>query len=234
MITSLDIFLKVKQRLNKGDTQDDENLSPYVVVEAYNKAQLNIVNRLSGKNNLYKSGVESSVARVDDLQCLINDQPKKLSGVAKEGYFLTEELPKDHLRYIRTTCKASKDSCDKKDLFVYLQEESNLNTLLKNDYFNPSFEWAETIGTIANNRLKVFTLDKFKIHNVYLTYMKEPVSIDIQGYFKQDGSPSTNINPELPDSVVEMCIDETVRILSGDMQNQFSNQIAQQNLQMSE
>jgi hypothetical protein len=34
--------------------------------------------------------------------------------------------------------------------------------------------------------------------------------------------------------MVEMSIDEACRILSGDMQNQFSNQIAQQNLQNTE
>ena len=55
MISSLDIALKVKYRLNKVDTQDDENISGYNIVEAYNKAQLNIVNRLLGKNNNYTS-----------------------------------------------------------------------------------------------------------------------------------------------------------------------------------
>ena len=234
MITSLDIALKVKYRLNKVDTQDDENISVYNIVEAFNKAQLNVVNRLYGKNNNYKSGIESTRKRVDDLKILLNPAPKILSATKKEGYYLSEALPKDYFHLVRTTCLASRKDCSKKEMFIYLQEESNLNTLLNNDFVNPSFEWAETIGTIAGDKIKVFTQNKFEINKVYLTYLRKPRTIDIIGYIKKDGSFSTNIDPELPDDLVEMSIDEACRILSGDMQNQFSNQIAQQNLQNTE
>lgn len=231
MISSLDIALKIKQRLNKGDTQDDENLPPYVIVEAYNKGQLNVVNRLSNKNNIYKTGFESTISRVDELQMLINSEAKVLSTFKKEGYYLTEEIPKDYLRYIRTSCIAYNKICSKKEIYIYLQEESNLHTLLTNEFINPSFEWAETIGTITENKIKVFTQDKFEINKVYLTYLRKPINIDLAGYIKQDGTQSSTIDPELPDDMIEMAIDDACRILSGDMQNQFSNQIAQQNLQ---
>jgi hypothetical protein len=234
MITSLDIFLKIKQRLNKGDTQDDENFPPYVAVEAYNKACLNVISRIISKNNNYKTGLESTTNRVDDLQVLINDLPKKLNVSKKDNYFLTEKLPENYFRYIRVFCKGSKKGCEEKDITVFLQEESNLNTLLDNSTVNPSFEWRETIGTIANNHIKVFTLNTFNISNVFLTYIRKPIKIDIEGYIKQDGSLSTNINPDLPEDMIEMIIDEACRILSGDIQDQFSNQISQQNLQMSE
>ena len=234
MITSLDIALKIKYRLNKVDTQDDENISVYNIVEAFNKAQLNIVNRLYGKNNNYKTGIESSRKRVDDLKILLNLEPKILSVSKKDGYYLSEGLPNDYFHLVRVTCLASRKDCSKKEIFIYLQEESNLNTLLRNENTNPNFEWGETIGTIVENNIKVFTLDKFEVSKIFLTYLRRPRAIDIPGYIKQDGSSSIQINPEMPDDIVEMCIDEAVRILSGDMQNQFSNQISQQNLQMSE
>ncbi len=231
MISSLDIALKIRQRLNKVDTQDDENLPLYVIVEAYNKGQLNVVNRLLNKNNIYKTGAESTINSVDDLQILLNSEPKVLASTKKEGYYLTEALPENYLRYTRTTCIGRTAKCKSKEIFVYLQEEANLNTLLDNNLVNPSFEWAETIGTIAENKIKVFTQNKFEISKVYLTYYKKPRNIEIAGYTKKDGNPSTTIDPELTDDMVEMSIDEACRILSGDMQNQFSNQIAQQNLQ---
>ena len=84
MISSLDVALKIRQRLNKVDTQDDENLPLYVIVEAYNKGQLNIVNRLSSKNNIYKTGLESTTFRVDDLECLINPDAYILSTTKKD------------------------------------------------------------------------------------------------------------------------------------------------------
>lgn len=234
MIGSLDIALKIKQRLNKIDTQEDENLPLNVIVEAYNKGQLNIVNRLSNKNNIYKTGTESTTFRVDDLEILINPEPKSLTVIEKDDYYLTEPLPSDYFRYIRTFCDGLTQSCSEKRIKIYLQEESNLNTLLNNEFINPSFEWGETIATIAGKRIKVFTQNKFKINKVYLTYLRKPKNIDIVGYYKKDGSPSITIDPELSEDLIEMSIDEACRILSGDMQNQFSNQIAQQNLQNTE
>lgn len=234
MISSLDIALKVKYRLNKVDTQDDENISIYNIVEAYNKAQLNIINRLLSKNNNYKTGVESTKKRIDDLKNLVNEEPKTLSVQKKSGYVITENLPKDYFHHIRTTCLAKNNLCSKKDMFVYLQEESNINTLLRNQHINPSFEWGETIGTLVGNKLKIYTENKFDVDKAYITYIKFPKNIDIPGYIKKDGSLSTQIDPELPDDIVEMTIEESVRILSGDIQSKFSNQISQQNLQMSE
>ena len=118
MISSLDVALKIRQRLNKVDTQDDENLPLYVIVEAYNKGQLNIVNRLSSKNNIYKTGLESTTFRVDDLECLINPDAYILSTTKKDGFYLTDYIPKDYLRYIRTTCIAKTNSCKAKELSI--------------------------------------------------------------------------------------------------------------------
>ena len=165
---------------------------------------------------------------------LINPEPKALTVVKKDSYYLTEKLPADYLRYIRTTCLAKTTSCPEKKIDIYLQEESNLNTLLGNSFVNPSFEWGETIATIAGDKIKVFTDNKFEVNKVFLTYLKFPLNIDIAGYINKKGQPSSNIDPELPDDIIEMSIDEACRILSGDMQNQFSNQIAQQNLQNTE
>lgn len=231
MISSLDIALKIKYRLNKVDTNDDENLPIVNIVEAYNKAQVSVQSRLANKNNIYKTGLESSKERIDDLDILINPEPLTLPITKKNGYYVSDTLPDNYFRHIRITCEASNTKCSSKEMFIYLQEESNLNTLLRNENVNPNFEWAETICTIAGNRIKVF-FDDFEIKNLYFTYMRKANNIDIPGYEKEDGSPSTLINPELSDTVIEMCIDEACRILSGDMGNQFSNQISQQNLQM--
>lgn len=231
MITSLDVALKIKYRLNKVDTQDDQNLPIQNIVEAYNKAQISVQSRLANKNNIYKTGLESTKERTDDLEVLINAEPIILPITKKQGYYISNSIPINYFRHIRVTCIASNSKCSSKEMFVYLQEESNLNTLLRNEHVNPSFEWAETICTIAEDKIKVF-YDDFEIKKLYFTYMRKARNIDIPGYEKEDGSPSTLINPELPDNVVEMCIDEACRILSGDTGNQFSNQISQQNLQM--
>lgn len=232
-MTSLEVLVKVRNRLNKVDTQDDENLAVYSIIEAFNKAQLNVVNRLFNRNNNYKTGVESTKKRIDDLRVLINTNPINLN-ISKQDIYYVADLPKDYFHHIRIECLAKNESCQEKRLKVYLGEESNLNTLLTNEHLNPNFDWAETIATITEDNLKVFTLNKFEIKKVFLTYLRFPVNIDAPGYIKEDGSNSTQIDPELPDDIIEMCIDETTRIMSGDMHNQLSNQISQQNLQMNE
>jgi len=229
-----DVILKIEQRLNKKATSDYDNVPVFEQIEAYNKATINVVLRLHGLNNMYKHGVESTRKRVEDLKFLINKDPLKLRVTRKDGYYLTENMPADYLLYIRSYSIAKNEQCPGKQITNYLGEESNINTLLGNDNTNPNFEWGETVITLVDHNIKVYTENKFDIVNVYLTYLRYPRKVDIQGYIKPDGSNSTNIDPDLPDYIVEMCIDEAVRIISGDIENQFGNSMAQQNLSQDE
>lgn len=229
-----DIILKIEQRLNKKSTHDYDNVPIFEQIEAYNKGTLNVILRLYGLNNIYKTGVESTRKRIEDLKFLINKDPLKLKVIKKDGYYLTENMPDNYLLYVRSFSTAKSKSCPYKKINNYLGEESNINTLLGNENTNPNFEWGETIVTLADHAIKIYTEDKFDIINVYLTYIRYPRKIDIEGYIKADGSNSTNIDPDLPDYIVEMCIDEAVRIISGDIENQFGNSIAQQNLSQEE
>ncbi|BCV01353.1 MAG: hypothetical protein CM15mV42_0290 [uncultured marine virus] len=64
--------LKLKQRLNKLDSQDYDNIEPWQMVEAFNKAQLEWCRRNLHGGNVYKEGDEASKRRIDDLQVLFN------------------------------------------------------------------------------------------------------------------------------------------------------------------
>ena len=229
-----DVVLKVKQRVNKKDTQDYDNIPVFEIIKDFNKAQLSVLNRLYGANNNYKQGFEATRKRVEDFKYLLTDDPLRLSVTRKKGYYLTEELPDNYFRYVRSTTTASNPYCKLKELFNYQGEESNINTILGNENMNPNFEWGETVVTLVKNKIKIYTQDKFSVIHLDLTYLRKPKEVDIQGYIKLDGTPSVNIDPELPEDVIEMCIDETARIIQGDIQNQFGNQIAQQNLQLDE
>lgn len=229
-----DVILKVKQRLNKKDTSDYDNVPVFEIIEAYNKATTNVVLRLHELNNNYKAGFEATRKRVEDLKFLINKDPLELNVVKKSGYYLTENMPANYFIYITSYSLGKTKECSGKRIKNYQGEESSINTLLSNQNTNPNFEWGETVVTLAENNMKVYTQDKFDIVNVYLTYLRHPQVVDSQGYIKVDGTPSVNIDPDLPDHVVEMCIDEAVRILSGDIENQFGMQQSDQNLAKSE
>ena len=67
--------LKLKQRLNKLDSQDYDNIEPWQMIEAFNKAQLEWCRRNLHGNNPYKEGDEGSKKRIDDLQILLTELP---------------------------------------------------------------------------------------------------------------------------------------------------------------
>lgn len=233
-MTTREIIIKVKKRVNKDDTNDFDNLSLFSIIEAYNKAQLNVVNYLSGLNNIYKSGIESTTKRIDNLSTLLNPTPLELTVTKADKYYISQSFPQNYMRYVSSYSLAKNNKCDSKRILHFPYEEGNIELINRNDNQNASFEWGEAPITIANNQLKIHSNNQFDVLNTYLTYLKYPINIDIQGYIKQDGTPSTTIDPELPDDVVEMCIDETVRIIQGDIQNPLGIQVAMQNIQRNE
>lgn len=229
-MTTEEVIIKIKKRVNKDDTDDFDNLSLFSCVEAYNKAQLNVVNYLTGQTNQYKQGSEATFRNVDRLTVLLNKTPQPLN-VTKEGsYFYTETFPEQYFKYLSSYSEATNGKCAKKEILHIPVEEANIHVIKRNHNQNASFEWAEAPITIAESRLKIHTDNKFDILKAYLTYYRYPITIDIAGYVKSDGTNSVTIDPELPEDVVEMCIDEAVRIIQGDIQNGTGLQIAQQNL----
>ena len=66
------IVIKLKQRLNKLDSQDYDNIECWQAVEAFNKAQVEWCRRQLHGINIVKEGDEQSTRRKDDLQVLLN------------------------------------------------------------------------------------------------------------------------------------------------------------------
>ena len=80
------IVIKVKQRINKLDSQDYDNLECWQIVEAFNKAQVEWCRRQLHGLNIVKEGDEQSTRRKDDLQVLLTTDP--LTMTDKKIYFL--------------------------------------------------------------------------------------------------------------------------------------------------
>ena len=86
------ITIKMKQRINKLDSQDYDNIECWQVVEAFNKAQVEWARRQLHGINLVKEGDEQSTRRKDDLQVLM--QTSKLP-LADQDYYYSGTLPVD-------------------------------------------------------------------------------------------------------------------------------------------
>ena len=82
------LLIKLKQRLNKLDSQDFDNIQCWQFVEAFNKAQLEWCRRNLHGGNMYKEGDELSKKRIDDLQPLLIEL--SLTGTVTDTYFETD------------------------------------------------------------------------------------------------------------------------------------------------
>ncbi len=221
------IQLKIKQRLNKLDSQDYDNLECWQIVEAFNKGQVNWCRRNLHGLNVKQEGDEQSKRRIDDLQILLTDSVLPLSN--KDLYKESNVLPDNYLEWKRLSGKASTDCCEPRNMVIYLAEEANVDELLRDKHKQPNFEWGETFCTLKGNKVKVFTNNKFDIANATLTYYRQPRRIEIEGCvdpYTQAAS-TVDVECEFKDDIIELFIDEAAKILAGDIESLNQQQTAQ-------
>jgi hypothetical protein len=111
-------------------------------------------------------------------------------------------------------------------MVVYLTEVANVDLLLRDPNKNPNFDWAETFATLSNNTLKIYTNGLFKPVNVMLNYYRQPRKIEIAGIPDPYTGvvPTVDVTSEFKDDLVELFVDETVKILAGDIESTIQYQ----------
>lgn len=217
------ITVKMKQRLNKLDSNDYDNIECWQVVEAFNKAQVEWTRRQLHGINMVKEGDEQSNRRKDDLQVLLSKSSLLLGN---KDYYYTASIPAEYLEWKRVDVYAKQECCEKRRMTVYLAEEGNLNQLLRDDNKKPNFEWSETFATLIGNHVNIYTNNDFDITSADLVYYRQPIKIQIQGCVDPYTTLTSPINVEceFKDDIIELIIDEAVGILAGDIEssNQYS------------
>ena len=222
------LLIKLKQRLNKLDSQDYDNIECWQFVEAFNKAQVEWCRRNLHGGNMYKEGDELSKKRIDDLQPLLIEL--SLTGTSTDVYFESDNFPVDtYLEYKRVGTDAQTECCPARDMTVYLAEEANVPLLLRDPLKNPDFEWGETFCTMINNTIRIYRNADFTIVNPILTYYRQPVYIEILNCVDPyTGLVSTvNIDCEFKDDLAEVMLDDAASIIAGDIENTYQQQRAQ-------
>jgi hypothetical protein len=216
--------LKIYQRLNKLASFDYDNIECWKIVEAFNKAQLEWVRRQIDGLNQKREGDESTKMRIDDLQNLLVETPMTGSS-QKDLYFQTRRLSTDYLYYKGLTFDATSKCCPNKKMVVYLAEVADVSNYLYDSFRKPSLEWGETFATIQGNRIRIYHNDEFGVANANLTYYRKPVYVTFANCVDPGtGNPTTDVECEFKDDIVEILIDETAAILAGDIEamNQLS------------
>lgn len=214
------ILIKVQERLNKISSSDYDNIEPWQIIEAFCKAQVDWCRRNLHGLNIKKEGDEQSTRRIDDLQKLLIPVPMVMNN--KQTYYESATFPTDYLQWKRVSCKATSECCpNPKPMVVYLAEVANEDELLRDVNKNPSFEWGETFATLLDNKLRIYTNGLFTPVQVEFYYYRQPRRIQIAGVVDPytGTTPTTDVISEFKDDLVEVMIDEAVKILAGDIES---------------
>ena len=231
-MNNLTIELKLNERLNKLDSNDYDNIPRWKIVEAFNKGTVDWCRRQLHGTNSHKTGDEQSKRRIDDLQILL--QPHKLELKKEDSHFASENWPEDYFEYKRVNFKGNTECCSSsKGWVIYLVEEENIDILLRDTNKRPNFEWRTTLVTLMSNTVKIWTNDEFEVSEAVLTYYKQPTRIQMLGVSDPyTGDVSTvEVISEFKDDIVEVLIDEAVKIISGDIEYMTSIQIADKSVE---
>lgn len=221
------ILIKVKERINKIDSSDYDNIEAWQIIEAFDKAQVDWCRRNLHGTNTKQEGDEQSTRRVDDLQVLLTTATN-LTMVNRQTYYETTGLPPDYMQWKRVSIQAVSDCCPKpKPMVVYLAEQGNVDELLRDKNKQPSFEWGETFVTLKGNKLQIYTNGTFTPVNLQFSYYRQPRRIQIVGI--QDPYtgivPTVEVTSEFKDDLIELLIDEAVKIIAGDIESGAQVQI---------
>jgi hypothetical protein len=226
------IYLKIKQRLNKLASNDYDNIECWQVVEAFNKGMVEWCRRNLHGINQKQEGDEQSKRRIDDLQKLMVTETITMSN--KQLYYESSVLPTNYLEWKRVSAKSKNNCCeDPRRMVIYLAEEANVDELLRDKNKQPSFEWAETFVTLIDNKFRIYTDNKFEVQDVVLTYYRQPVRIQILNCvdpYTQLAS-TQEVECEFKDDLVELFVDEAVKILAGDIESMNQYTRAQQSVE---
>ena len=220
------IIQQAKYKLNKLDSKDFDNIPDTVILTAYNEGRIKWLRRnLSGTNNS-KSGDESTKIRLDDFNQILGS-PVHLNLAEKDGYYISQKLTSltnEYFQFKRLDNLKGRNNCCKNEMSMvaYLVGESDIPMYLQTSDKCPSFEWGQVLCTLADNRLKIYTDNKFKLNteNVNLIYYRFPKPVMKAGVvdLETEQVSSVDVPCEFKKDLGLLFIEEAVSILASNLE----------------
>lgn len=228
MITVDTLIYEIDQRLNKLSSFEHQSIALEDKILALNEAQIKLIKKKIGQNNVYKIGLDGFKKRYQDLQFLIENPedhplPLTLGDPIMFKYITTvSTITPKYMFYIDAYLLANKGNCKNRVIICNpdLVKHADIPLLLNNTNFRPSFEYQETIIDIASDELQIYTDGTFTPTKLYLTYIRYPQEIDKTGYVHFDGTDSIDQNSEFEDYLKDELLDLAVENLAQYTENQ--------------
>jgi hypothetical protein len=243
MIPVDSLLYKIDQKLNKLSTNEHQQINLEDKILALNEAQIKLIKqKVDGTSTNSGYGLDAFKKRYEDLQSLVityNHQPLPL--VLKNDelnqYFanLNDLVPK-YMFYLDSYILADKGRCTDRKIWINrdLAKHGDIQFILTNDNYKPSFEYQETFNFLSSDEISVFTDGTFTPKDIYISYMRYPVYINKTGYIMLDGLPSFDQNCELETYLEDELLDLTVQNLAMYTENQSAVQSSIYRIQTNE
>jgi len=243
MIPVDSLLYKIDQRLNKLSTNVHQQIQLEDKILALNEAQIKLIKQkvdgFSVNNGL---GMDAFKKRYEDLQNLVisyQNQPLSLSLTDIKLNKWDADISKlnpSYMLYLDSYILANKRDCKDKIIWINrdLAKHGDLQFILNNVHYKPSFEYQETFNSISSDKISVFTDGTFTPTKMYIMYLRYPVYINKEGYVMLDGNESTNVNCELAEYLEDELLDLTVQNLAMYTENASAVQSAQFRIQTNE
>jgi len=243
MIQVDSLLYKIDQKLNKLSTNEHQQIQLEDKILALNEAQIKLIKqKVDGFSVVSGMGMDAFKKRYEDLQRLVVPYNHGKLDLTLEDPILNKWVAKldkllpHYMFYIDSYVLADKGKCKDRKIWINkdLAKHGDLQFLMNNDHYKPSFEYQETFNFISSDELGVFTDGTFTPSNLYVSYMRYPIYIDKAGYVHFSGAASTNQDCELESYLEDELIDLTVQNLAMYTENASAVQSAQFRIQTNE
>ena len=243
MIPVDSLLYKIDQKLNKLSTNIHQQINLEDKILALNEAQIKLIKqKVDGFSVISGMGLDAFKKRYEDLQSLVvsyNNQPLTLSLMNVElnqWKASLHALDPKYMFYIDSYVFADKGLCKDRKIWINrdLAKHGDLQFILNNTHYKPSFEYQETFNFLSTDEISIFTDGTFIPKTINIMYMRYPVYINKTGYIMLDGQPSVDADCELELYLEDELLDLTVQNLAMYTENASAVQSAQFRIQTNE
>ena len=185
-------YLQFVNQVNRNLTNNKINVDKPRFVLLYNNIANRYIEWILEKRN------EDAIRYISPLLV-----PRKK--LVKEGSHHTYDsfiLPDDYFDLANLHVHCSNGSCKEIEVKPWEVKVEDVEEKYQDKFLEPSLAWRHTFYHTADNKVLVYKKG-FDVQEVFLSYYRYPVQIDIAGYTRLDGTQSQNVDPELDDKVVE-------------------------------
>ena len=243
MIPVDSLLYKIDQKLNKLSTNEHQQINLEDKILALNEAQIKLIKqKVDGTSTISGLGLDAFKKRYEDLQSLVmpyNHQPLPLvlkNAELNQWFTYIHLLTPKYMFYLDSYILADKGICTDRKIWINreLAKHGDIQFILTNNNYKPSFEYQETFNFLSSDEISIFTDGTFTPKDIYISYMRYPVYINKTGYIMLDGLPSFNQDCELETYLEDELLDLTVQNLAMYTENQSAVQSSIYRIQTNE